>query len=657
MSNSNEISQLTVRELLADPNQYLIPMYQRNYAWGMAEIEQLIQDILDYVSSNQHYYIGTLIVYTRTHSTSNTIRYETIDGQQRFTTLSLLACYLKNETTCDFHWYQGKNLCFENRTNSTKTFERLLQGKHTHRDFADLKPNEINPSLHEGYDLISKLLPKKIKDYYNLISTNDDQYLAKLKKFTDYLLEKVQIIRVQVPHDTNLNHYFEIMNSRGEQLEKHEVLKSKLLETLHKIPDAQEREQSKQCLHLVWEACANMEKYVQYGFSVEQRNALFGAKDWSKLNVQNFTELCRFLGNSEQEISISLNDILQTAPASSASVVQNSNEPERFHAVINFPNFLLHVLRIQLENDIALDDKKLLTSFEDNLLNESNHIEQVKLFTFNLLKCKYLFDQYILKREFLTGRDQWSLKRLKWAKDNSASFVNSFGEDENMAGENRRILMLLAAFHVSTPTLAYKHWLNAALYYLFKAEHLHASAYLSYLESLAKCFVFDRFLAQEPAEYFKIVYIHQAKPQSNINDFSDSQLEFALSFGNIQNNFVFNYLDYLLWCRPNNSDARIKNYEFTFRSSVEHYYPQHPLAGQPMEPAALNSFGNLCLISHEKNSRLSNFMPAAKKDFYKNNKIDSIKQYLMMQEPVWNHVSIEKHGLQMKACLLESLAT
>ena len=31
--------------------------------------------------------------------------------------------------------------------------------------------------------------------------------------------------------------------------------------------------------------------------------------------------------------------------------------------------------------------------------------------------------------------------------------------------------MLLSAFHVSTPTLVYKHWLNGALRYLFDNCH------------------------------------------------------------------------------------------------------------------------------------------------------------------------------------------
>lgn len=37
-----------VKELLADSSRYLVPMYQRNYAWGEGEINQLIQDVQDY---------------------------------------------------------------------------------------------------------------------------------------------------------------------------------------------------------------------------------------------------------------------------------------------------------------------------------------------------------------------------------------------------------------------------------------------------------------------------------------------------------------------------------------------------------------------------------------------------------------------------------
>ena len=137
---------------------------------------------------------------------------------------------------------------------------------------------------------------------------------------------------------------------------------------------------------------------------------------------------------------------------------------------------------------------------------------------------------------------------------------------------------------------------------------------------------------------------------------SEANLSRRLSFGNIENNLVFNYLDYLLWLKHKDTDPVIKAYEFTFRSSVEHYYPQNPLPGHDTLPAdTLNSFGNLCLISHSKNSRLSNFTPQLKKGYYQKNPIDSIKQYLMMEEESWDELTINKHYQEMKSIFREDL--
>jgi uncharacterized protein with ParB-like and HNH nuclease domain len=60
---------------------------QRNYAWDEGEITQLIQDVIDYLPAGRNYYIGTLVVFERTEG-KRTV-YETIDGQQRLTTLSV----------------------------------------------------------------------------------------------------------------------------------------------------------------------------------------------------------------------------------------------------------------------------------------------------------------------------------------------------------------------------------------------------------------------------------------------------------------------------------------------------------------------------------------------------------------------------------------
>ena len=73
---------------------------------------------------------------------------------------------------------------------------------------------------------------------------------------------------------------------------------------------------------------------------------------------------------------------------------------------------------------------------------------------------------------------------------------------------------------------------------------------------------------------------------------------------------------------------------------------------EKMDVDHLNSFGNLCLISHSKNSRLSNFSPKAKADHYRSGAIDSIKQHLMTQvveqTGQWDKESIDNHYNAMK---------
>ncbi|MCG0996413.1 MULTISPECIES: DUF262 domain-containing protein [Acetobacter] len=673
---------LSIQALLEDSARYVVPMYQRNYAWGEGEITQLLQDVIDYQSKknsegkHQTYYIGTLVVFARADGT-----FEVIDGQQRFTTLSLLAIWLKNQKNgvVDMSWYRKCNLTFESRPVSSHTFERLFQSVEPYH----LRGDAFNEGLVNGFELIGKALSE-----LGLIGT-------KLTAFCEYLFKHVQISRIEVPKDTDLNHFFEAMNNRGEQLEKHEVVKARLMAVLNRIPEVETRRQNIYVLGRVWDACTNMERYIQYGFTPAERHSLFGENDWGQFIPQDFDHLCNLLSSScsansefKTEDSVSTgkhgrnllailhDDTLDVVK----SVEQESAGSERFNSVINFSNFLLHVLRLVSRGPantegVPLDDKQLIDQFEARVMQQADPVAAVQCFTHALLKTKYLFDQFIIKREFVDGKDAWSLKRLHWYSKDSVSYINTFDDkDGDFIGINRRILMLLSAFHVSAPALLYKHWLNGALRYLFDNFNsnylLRARDYLGYLESQAQRFVFQRFLApSESASYYQMIYgDFSALPQIVDDEQWRERVQSKLCYGHIENNFVFNFLDYLLWVnergKDENSDPVINFFEFTFRSSVEHFSPQHPMDGyKTVERVALNSFGNLCLISHSKNSRLSNFQPQQKLEHFEaslgNGQIDSLKLLSMIElmkvRGRWQEAEIAEHQDKMIDVLADSL--
>ena len=267
--NHNPVS-LPVKELLGAGDErnakYSIPMYQRNYDWGESEVRQLLQDILGVSKEKRehtrYYYIGSLVVHVRDNGV-----YEIIDGQQRLTTLSIILAALQNEFNQEIDKFGcNLNLDFENRDKSSRSLKALFKNKRNECEQA---------SMLEAYEVTCRFL---------------DENKSYVPSFCKYLMEQVIIIRVPVPKETDLNHYFEIMNNRGEQLEKHEVLKARLMSNLS--------DDDKSVFSTIWDACADMDRYVQLGFKKDLRKTIFGA-DWNQ-PPESFKDIADPILHSDQ---------------------------------------------------------------------------------------------------------------------------------------------------------------------------------------------------------------------------------------------------------------------------------------------------------------------------------------------------------------------
>ena len=664
MSNTKEyVKTLTISDLFDDENKckYIIPIYQRNYAWGDDEISSLLQDIKNACEKNKeqdkNYYIGSLVVYRRENGD-----FEVIDGQQRLTTLTLIM-------------HQLGKLSFRN-----VSFE--------HRDESEQALSNLN----------SEKLPSNFSQALEIINKGIHEWGDNKTNIAKFLLEKVEIIRTEVPEGTDLNHYFEIMNTRGEQLEKHEVLKARLMDILP------ENEQS--LFAKIWDACSDMSRYAVMGFDPTIREVIFSDK-WSEKPkcfikiIQDIKEYNKEIEkkNKEENKKLSIINmqgnvdgikILDLINGSKNSGVNKNDFADKydgsFTPVIDFPNFLMHVLRIYLEvtdqcgdftKIVPLDEKYLLNSFEEKIKDD----EAVRNFIYVLLICRYLFDCYVIKSNAIrTGEENWSL----WAiRPNGSSYYykNTFGNNTESKNDEeldnydgtKIVVMLLSMFHVSNPSRIYKNWLYAVLRWLFKnKDNITPGNYVDFLEDLC-----DKF------------YFGNNCQGKDITEIILEKLEFELNSGDKKDwddgvnvpNFVFNRLDYQLWrffheqkqkqkveilsendkwLTIKNKDAIWKKFRFTFRSSVEHHYPQHPSEEhglERLEKKTLDNFGNLYLLSQSKNSRLSNLTPKAKCSYYeKNENYDSLKQAIMMSYDKWEEKEIKEHGEDMLKILNQPLS-
>jgi len=602
----DNIQPLNIKDFVSQ-DEYRIPIYQRNYDWGEKESLQLLEDIADYASikKDKKYYIGSVVVFAR--SKGHKEYYETIDGQQRLTTLTILMNVLNSieEVRPKLNWFKGANLSYDHRSEADEAIRLLSEGRFSNHPSAG--------SISDVYRIIKK----------SLINILDSKKI-KLIDFVDYLLYNVIIMRIPVPRDTELNHYFEIMNSRGEQLEKHEVLKAYLMDNL-------EEDKYTMCLfNDIWEACADMSTYVQMKMKPQLRNIIF-SDSWTNLQYDNFDNMLseyrhiddnndEYDGNDEY-ISRSLLELFRDAKNNIKYELPDPDKNseggnERFGSIINFPNFLLQVLKVMyhcednynkgVDAEIKLDDKRLIDTFQIVLQNCSDKRIFVKRYIIALLTMRYLFDSYVIKRESYNGKEGWSLKKPK-KYGSKVNYVGTFSDIDNEDEISKDIRMLEAMFHVSAPTQIYTHWLNAILNYLYKKQNIEQKEIRTKLYTLACTYMLDRYLCDEKTDFETIIYENDLEATNNIIHWK------LLDKGCNVENFVFNFYDYVIW---NQDPQKYSKFEFTYRTSVEHFYPQHAIEGHPQldETTGLHDFGNLCLISRGMNSKFSNNMPKAKLD-------------------------------------------
>ena len=226
-----------LRQLLQN-TKYTIHYYQREYMWQRKHIEELVDDLTsEFLEFYHHgdprnsvqdygvYFMGSVVLAGR----ENAI----IDGQQRFSSLTLLLIYLNNrlkkigeqsniiETMIFSESYGSKSFNI-NVDDRQSCMEALFKNE----DFDISKANESIKNLYNRYKDIEDIFPESIKD-------------GMLLHFCDWLVEKVYFIEIVAAAEQDAHKVFVSMNDRGLSLTSTEMLKGYILS---EIKDDKNRE-------------------------------------------------------------------------------------------------------------------------------------------------------------------------------------------------------------------------------------------------------------------------------------------------------------------------------------------------------------------------------------------------------------------------------
>lgn len=564
-------------DCLLNEDSYAIPLYQRNFSWTYDEIEQLLNDVADaFQEKRDNYYIGTLVV-----NEENGL-FKIIDGQQRTTALNLIALVLKNEF--DFNKLEAVNLTFPARRKSNENIQKLFIKEKISED----DENELTRGYGHAKDALKKVLGER---------------QLESQSFVDYLFNKVIIFRSILPKDLDLNLYFERFNSRGEQLEAHEILKAQMMA---KFGIDQEMAQK---FARIWDACAEFDKPVASQFKMrrkradnfQERERIFGWH-FSNYSFHNIYDDIDFYQNERRKLS----DILGIKV--NEKITESEKDFGDYTQVIDFPTFLLHVLAIWEGKDtseVQLDDKKLLTLFDIKNKNETWVIE----FSEFLLRMKHIFDNFIVRNSNMDSssrnKDEWFLQKGTYyeyqpngkAKEHyivEERFTKNTFSDSEM---NKNIILLQSMFAVTFTANRDSRWLYESLRFLFNhIEELDQPEFGSYFK-----------------DFLEIMAVRYAEGRL----FTEEDM--LKKYGDIPV-YAFNFVDYILWKNREELGRKYKgvkfdHFKFAYRRSIEHWFPQHPNSDEKiekMDDQFLHSFGNLCIITDSQNSKFGNLVPSAK---------------------------------------------
>ncbi|WP_167525722.1 DUF262 domain-containing protein [Cupriavidus oxalaticus] len=643
-----------------------IPSYQRPYVWPAEDVVKLLDDVATACADEQpRYYIGTLIsARSRIAVDDAACSHELIDGQQRITTLTLLALAIR-EHLPDHDLVRmtrlgvQPRLTFMIREHAQAFLAREAElATDIRLDDAALKSPYL-VHLQQGLKAARQRLQQ-------LTSAEVD-----LERLADYLYRKVVWVNNIVPSAMNLNRLFARINTGGLQLEQSDILKAQLLREIR---------HDKQRYDAIWQACEDLNNYFER--NVRQ---LFPLADWQSLGYDDLSqfdaERFRQVGHDNAEADgLTLAQLAadsgqgvvacQAPPSAVGNHRSDSDKTDESEdgedggdvdaghcrSIIGFPLLLMHTYRIfraeRNEPDITcrLHSARFGECFHDfvQTVTEADAIAFIEC----LWRVRYQFDRWV----------------AKWVRreSNDAEHLFLGSVTTTMSKGRKRLnrwfpeftpdLVQLQAVRYFTGERTAQYWLSPFLATMMNrmqdTDGRPSNAQEAMATALQDLERIDNVLsmAQDTQKEASFELLCGRSPACDDFGRTDAHLREPLGTG--FEHYWFQKLEYVLWKRraelPELTQERWRAFRISSKNSVEHVHPQqHEHRHEQLEPRVLDSFGNLCLLSPGENSSYSNQNPGKKLiDFEAKAVYDSLKLahvFARMKREGWNATSIQNH--------------
>lgn len=239
---------VTLLQLFKGEREYISPLFQRRFVWGVAEIDSLwdgVDNILQGEDSER--FLGALVLEVK--SAGMAFRPDSawiVDGQQRLTTLYLTLILLARHAR-DAGKTELSNTLFEqyvlnqggqykNRPKLQPTLVDFTQFNHLFSDIGSIEP-KLAANFGESTGAMTdaaKRTESHIRQRCYVDKVFDEEIAVKI---VTTLLEKLAFVQIILGDEHNAHQVFDSLNSKGIRLENRDLIRNLVFQKLADSPE------------------------------------------------------------------------------------------------------------------------------------------------------------------------------------------------------------------------------------------------------------------------------------------------------------------------------------------------------------------------------------------------------------------------------------
>ena len=227
--------------LIYTRRQYIVPIWQREYNWGIKQWRELWYDLLRLYeerfkrgkTQDTTHFMGSLVLKPR--ALGGVEKYVLIDGQQRISTLIVILALIrdlaKNEKPALSSTIQDSYLINRDIKTTSEQF-KLLPSVTDNPDFEKMmnESTDLSGKFGHAYNYYKQRLSEERKKGANGCD---------LEKIKEIITDNLKFVEIILSEKDDSNRIFETLNSRGLELEPADLLRNFFMMKIGKEKDAE----------------------------------------------------------------------------------------------------------------------------------------------------------------------------------------------------------------------------------------------------------------------------------------------------------------------------------------------------------------------------------------------------------------------------------